>query len=86
MKIHHHPYGTLYSHIYGRCFPDAQLPPIAFLLLRVAYSRLNGDARKKSKRLPMVPGGIYSPMSGRAYLIVGRGKKCSQTKANRTLI
>jgi hypothetical protein len=35
---------------------------------RVAYGRLNGEdfwARKKSWRLPMIPGGIYSLKSGR---------------------
>lgn len=40
---------------------------------RVAYGRLNGDdiwARKKSRRLPMIPGGIYSSKSGKGYFII----------------
>lgn len=47
------------------------LPPTwtgVHIFSRVAYSRLNSDdiwVRKKSRKLPMIPGGIYSSKSGK---------------------
>lgn len=45
---------------------------------RVAYGRLNGDdiwARRKSRRLSMIPGGIYSSKSGKVYFMIEKKKK-----------
>lgn len=43
----------------------------------VPYGRLNSDdvwARRKSRRLPMIPGGIYSSKSGKDYFTLRKKK------------
>lgn len=46
---------------------------VSLFFPRVSYGRLNSDviwARRKSRRLPMIPGGIYISKSGKVYFII----------------
>lgn len=58
---------------------SSDLKKSAYLFFsRVAYGRLNGDdiwARRKSRRLSMIPGGIYSSKSGKVYFMIEKKKK-----------